>query len=41
MCIIITYLITGLFAELPGQSCHGFKGRTLDKVDDMNEIIII
>ena len=23
----ITYLITGLFAELPGQSCHGFNGQ--------------
>ena len=23
----IPYLITGLFAELPGQSCHGFNGR--------------
>ena len=26
-CCIITYLITGLFAELPGLSCHGFNGR--------------
>ena len=22
-----TYLRTGLLAELPGQSCHGFNGR--------------
>ena len=39
--IYIYIYITGLFAELPGQSCHGFNGRALDKVDDMNEIIII
>ena len=24
---LITNLITGRFAELPGQSCHGFNGR--------------
>ena len=36
----ITYMRTGLFAELPGQRCHGLNGRAQDKVDAMFEIII-